>query len=772
MQRSQRARTKEIAQELLKLVKSETNLRILALLSMRPSYPRELALLLEKDETDISRRLKRMENLGIVEGFWARIEGRNVKLYRLARTGFNIKFENGKIIVELGGEEIRGEKPVTVSRSIVPEVDLLIGRETDLFSLSNTTSQVILVWGPPGIGKTSLVAKLIERVSGEQPVLWYRYTPGETSNSFRLKLRMFIENYIGYPLPDNPSNDDLVGVLDSYSSIVVIDDYHLLGDDIRKLIKWMFLKSIDTRYFIISRTRDPRLPYASGKIYSHYLSPLSIEYTRELVKTLYTLHRLAPSNDIVDYVVKTCKGIPLMCKGIVSLHARSRMKLEEAAKAILSSYYKGEVLEILDDAERDLVEMLAVARFALPLDVVCAALSSQGARCMKILARLQDLGIIEIQEEQVVLREFAYGIAGVMPRARRRSLVKKLAGHLYSHGSYKDKMLALDLLAEECMTRKAATIVAERLMTGSSWMLCCKEHYIEILEKLSNCSIESLYDAAAINIEKALMKYIAFGTEFDTAFRIFDEYLEALRVNTTLYARLAALYAGLLLKTRNIEKGRKLLKNAVEASRELPSRRKRLVAPTIYSTLTIERYLERDLAKALEYAELEAKAELELGDIVNYIMAKIHAATIYFYLGDITGLKRTINIISPLLSMQPRRLKSRISEYIHILAAWIDLGDSNYTEAIEKAQQYIENKEWNLFQQEAYLIQAISYYRMGKLREALQVVEKIINECDESSTDEDLVTCIIGDIAKGKEPEEWMINRLMPGFKKLLDIGK
>jgi DNA-binding transcriptional ArsR family regulator len=63
------------------VLNNESNLRILEMLKKRPYYPRELAAEMKLSEPFIVRRLKAMEEFGIVEGRWETENGRKVKRY-------------------------------------------------------------------------------------------------------------------------------------------------------------------------------------------------------------------------------------------------------------------------------------------------------------------------------------------------------------------------------------------------------------------------------------------------------------------------------------------------------------------------------------------------------------------------------------------------------------------------------------------------------------------------------------------------------------------
>jgi DNA-binding transcriptional ArsR family regulator len=63
------------------ILSNESNLRILDKLKARPYYPRELAAEMKLSEPFIVRRLKAMEEYGIVEGRWENEGARKVKRY-------------------------------------------------------------------------------------------------------------------------------------------------------------------------------------------------------------------------------------------------------------------------------------------------------------------------------------------------------------------------------------------------------------------------------------------------------------------------------------------------------------------------------------------------------------------------------------------------------------------------------------------------------------------------------------------------------------------
>jgi len=87
------------------LLSKESNLRIIEMLKIRPYYPRELAAEMGLSEPFIVRRLRSLEESGIVEGRWESNGSRRVKRYflqditlELAKTGLKIKMDNSSPI--------------------------------------------------------------------------------------------------------------------------------------------------------------------------------------------------------------------------------------------------------------------------------------------------------------------------------------------------------------------------------------------------------------------------------------------------------------------------------------------------------------------------------------------------------------------------------------------------------------------------------------------------------------------------------------------------
>ncbi|RLG82738.1 MAG: ArsR family transcriptional regulator, partial [Thermoprotei archaeon] len=127
--------------ELLDLVKNPLNVSILSLLSSGEDCTRELSRLLNRSESEISRRLSKMKKLGLVESRWVRVSGRNIKLYRLKVRELRISLHGGEVKLSrgLGKDELIAK--ITLISSI-PKVSLFVGRSKELSLLSNEENRV------------------------------------------------------------------------------------------------------------------------------------------------------------------------------------------------------------------------------------------------------------------------------------------------------------------------------------------------------------------------------------------------------------------------------------------------------------------------------------------------------------------------------------------------------------------------------------------------------------------------------------------------------
>ena len=107
------------AKNIAAVLNNESNLRILENLKIRPFYPRELAGEMGLSEPFIVRRLKAMEEHGIVEGRWeTEKNGRKVKRYYLK----DITMQLGKNGLQVKSGEKPEKKTIDTNREIIRSI--------------------------------------------------------------------------------------------------------------------------------------------------------------------------------------------------------------------------------------------------------------------------------------------------------------------------------------------------------------------------------------------------------------------------------------------------------------------------------------------------------------------------------------------------------------------------------------------------------------------------------------------------------------------------
>ncbi len=727
-------RSSDVFREIARVLGNETNLQILSLLSTKASYPRELASLLMRDETDISRRLKRMEALGIVEGYWSRVGGRNVKLYRLAVDGFHIRFKNGKMEVVLA-EPSRFELRLTprVGPPTYPEP---AGRERELSILNSTHKPVVHVWGPPGVGKTHLVAYHLSVSASDRLVYWHYSDPGDTPTLIAWKVGLAL-SYAGYEglrrvegAQASTLRDLLLEGIATTGAYVVFDDFHLLNDESSRLILAVAnrLDEGDGRLYIVSRRREHRLPYWKGIVEEVQLQPLTRQGLRALVASHHPRGAQA-AEELADSLWKCSKGIPVIVHAVLEAVAeRGEEALKEACTYASQAYFQGSIPRLLDSESRGLLEALALVGGWVPLEALCGALSLQEGPCWRRIRTLEHHGYLDSSGATVRIREYLQPLAEALPPARRKSLARRLAGQLYESSRYEDKVRALQLLARECLVEEAAAIVRDRLLRGSSHFLCCRESYIGTLERLLNCPKTATRPRLYILAEYALLKKYHIDGDIAATLKYFERVIPALRRDKPVYTRLLALRATIRVHSGSTEGGYRDFEEALRVYAALAPRERAIIEDTIHSTAALVYFERGEIGKAIEATRKEMEATLAAGDIGNYILAKIHLAEIYRLVGMFQESLRIIQEAEAEASeLGSSPIDAEALSALPKAASLLGLG--RYREALEEATKGLRGATPGPHKPSLEVIASVANYMLGDTSQARKIIEKLHPSC-------------------------------------------
>lgn len=366
---------------LMKALSSEINLRLLSLLSSGSFNPRELAKILKRDESDVSRRLRLLESLGLVEGRWERINNRNVRVYTLKVEEIRIAFESGEVVINSSGIQTRLAFP---NREETPRVERVFGREKERTLISESPERVVIVHGIAGIGKSTLVAWIF------QDAFWYTLSEVDSLESLAWRIGRFFSS-LGYPdlteyLRSGGREERTVFELineglDRTDSVVVIDDLHRCTDDrITSLLGFVARKKGRGRMVVTSRER-PNLG-TEGILYLNLkgLGP------KEAYRLFLDKGGTASVREFAT-IYQITRGHPLAI--ILSAQGQGAVDSREN----LFEFLFGEVYSSLTPDERRMVNILGL--FDEPIEYAAIKQLYERRNSFPVLYSLMKKGIVE-----------------------------------------------------------------------------------------------------------------------------------------------------------------------------------------------------------------------------------------------------------------------------------------------------------------------------------------------------------------------------------------
>ena len=283
-------------------------------------------------------------------------------------------------------------------------------------------ARVFVIWGAPGIGKTTLAIQFALQ-NPEREFSYVALVPEDTANSLMEKVLRGLS--LGIPRPPE-TLEDVQGALAGFKerweasrSVLILDQVHALADEARQA-----LASIVRAVGVTSRRGLILISRGRPDVYSRSSVTRGIQVTELCLGRLdmessraFAEHGgMAP--DQVDLAVRACRGNPLLLS-LVAFRGESPSE----ARANFREYVREEVLSRLPGRKRELLESLAVCDRPVSLPVLGAIRGN--------IKELVNEGLVQEPtiDRFIMHEEFREAILGTLSAERLARLRRRVADH-------------------------------------------------------------------------------------------------------------------------------------------------------------------------------------------------------------------------------------------------------------------------------------------------------------------------------------------------------
>lgn len=485
-----------------------------------------------------------------------------------------IKPDDGAIVGPVIREESHGR----------PRVDRFFGRVQELSTLMEALSSdeisVVQVYGMPGIGKSTLLSKAYDGLTGKKSLFWYTFREWDSELSLVGPLAGFLSDLgsrsLGRSLKAGTDVADmhpaLIRDFKSVDAVVFLDDVHKVADRMELLLT-MLIDAIRTsasvKLVFITRTAIHIVP-------KHVPQSLSME-VRELDHK--SARQLVVSADIrdPDGLLRDGHGHPMLLNLMVS-------RGTGGGRRDVIDFFDSEIYSSLPAVERRALELLSVFRHP----VLVEALSDVDYETISLL--------------------------------RRRSLIAEQDGGIWLH----------DLLRDYFTARLDAERKAQAHIAAGSY--CERRPEVD-------CKLEALYHFAEVG-EWAQASMVAISNGVELAREFPSETLGLVSKISESHDDGATLAQIIFLRGQLLEgMGRyeEALSDYEESASQIPEQDERRAA--VLESLARLQAENDELSKSLEVHSRALALYAKAGDVEGQVRERLSIGVVQKRRGDAKGAR-------------------------------------------------------------------------------------------------------------------------------------
>jgi tetratricopeptide (TPR) repeat protein/predicted transcriptional regulator len=286
-----------------------------------------------------------------------------------------------------------------------PPQRYFVGREREIQKinrwLTSEDQKILVIYGIPGIGKTSLASKVISEYTGRMHLFWHRFHRWDTMRSILLPFSEFLakmqrrrlKSYLSgkHSLDFNNIAQILEDDLDNSQTILVFDDFQRIKEDIAEFFSLLIeiLSRIKGVYVIIVGRRILPFYDRSDVIVKKLVTELQLDGLDETSSRLLIKLKVV-DDELFKKIYELTQGHPLFLELISSVK-------DLTDKKDIKRYIYEEIFSNLEEREKILMNILSVFRYPVTSQAV-------------FIEEDMDIEVLDLLVERNLVQEIAYDL--------------------------------------------------------------------------------------------------------------------------------------------------------------------------------------------------------------------------------------------------------------------------------------------------------------------------------------------------------------------------